>query len=282
MFYSLISLMMEKPPLPNQQIRTSTERDNWELVFHNNYIEPQIRNITETATNYRMKLEAFSAKNKNNNSNVIEGEINQTLMMDKQYRNENLPSLWRTIRINSLDSFRSYYMSDLAINTNNYSFLSVFFKHAKQLELLKHLFPIVRFVQILNSKLGYYLTRQKSREMTFRKFIEQESHDDNSLRTAFDNFKLGWNTIIPFVNQYKCIEFPNDKPLMNYELSVVFGLMEPKDTGVFLCAILDYLVTLQNNFLREVVKIPPGNYGSLKFLDELKFNVKHKTNASKG
>src|SRR5688572_3833612 len=94
MFHSLISLMTEKP-LPNQQIRTSAERENWETEFHRNYIAPQIRNITETATNYRMKLNAALAKNQKNN--VIEGEINQTLVMDKQYRNENLPSLWRSI-----------------------------------------------------------------------------------------------------------------------------------------------------------------------------------------
>src|SRR3954452_2339072 len=99
MFHSLISLMTENPPLPNQQIKTTAERDNWEMEFHRNYIEPQIRNITETAANYRMKLDTVSTKN----SNIIEGEIDQTLVMDKQYRSENLPSLWRTIGIISFD-----------------------------------------------------------------------------------------------------------------------------------------------------------------------------------
>ncbi|PKY44032.1 hypothetical protein RhiirA4_541542 [Rhizophagus irregularis] len=62
-FHSLISLMMEKP-LPNQQINTSAERTNWETMFHNNYIAPLTKNINETATNYRMKLDEALTKNK--------------------------------------------------------------------------------------------------------------------------------------------------------------------------------------------------------------------------
>src|SRR5438046_1300241 len=120
MFHSLISLMMENPPLPNQQINTTAERENWEIEFHRNYIEPQIRNITDTAANYRMKLDATSTKVQK--SNMIGSEIDQTLPMDKQYRSENLPSLWRTIGTINFDSFRAYYNSDSEGNTNNYPF----------------------------------------------------------------------------------------------------------------------------------------------------------------
>ncbi|PKC70591.1 hypothetical protein RhiirA1_439366 [Rhizophagus irregularis] len=277
MFHSLISSMTEKPPLPNQQIKSSADRENWETEFHRNYIAPQIRNITETATNYRMKLNAALAKNQKNN--VIEGEINQTLVMDKQYRVENLPALWRSIGLVNFESFRAYYMSDLAKNRTNYPFLSIFFKYAGQLELLKHLLPIVKFVQVLNSKLGYQLTRQKARDMSFRQFIENQSNGDenreifNGLKTAFDDFSEGWNRVLPFVRRYQCHELPREKPNMTYKLPVVFGLMEPKDTGILLCAILDFLVDLQNKFLEEVMSIPPGTCRSLKFLDEPTFNV---------
>ncbi|RIA86037.1 hypothetical protein C1645_741134 [Glomus cerebriforme] len=269
-FHSLISSMTEKPPLPNQQIKSSADRENWETEFHRNYIAPQIRNITETVVNYRMKLNATLAKN-----HVIEDEINQTLVMDKQYRSDNLPGLWRSIGMINFDSFRAYYMSDLATSKNNYPFLSVFFKYAGQLELLKHLLPIVKFVQILNSKLGYHLTRQKAREMEFRQFIDREDDENREILIGlFDDFSKGWNAVIPFVMRYQCHDLPKEKPTMSYRLPVVFGLMEPKDTGILLCAILDYLVNLQNNFLREVMIIPPGTCRSLKFLDEPTFSSK--------
>ena len=150
----------------------------------------------------------------------------------------------------NFDSFRAYYMSDFTRNENNYPFLSIFFKYAEQLELLKHLLPIVKFVQILNSKLGYHITRQKAREITFRQFIEKESNGGenreifNSLKTAFDDFSNGWNAVMPFVRRYQCHELPKDKPQMLYKLLVIFGL-------ILLCAILDYLVNLQNKFLEE-------------------------------
>src|SRR3954464_15191845 len=111
MFHSLISLMTEKPPLPNQRIKTTAERENWEMTFHRDYVEPHIRNITETAANYHTKLDVISSKNQKNHS-WIKGEIDQTLVMDKQYRVEYLPSLWRTIGMINFDSFRAYYMSD--------------------------------------------------------------------------------------------------------------------------------------------------------------------------
>ncbi|PKY30496.1 hypothetical protein RhiirB3_447614, partial [Rhizophagus irregularis] len=275
MFHSLISLMMERPPTANQT--SYPERMNWETSFRDNYVTPLTTNITATATNYRMKLNEALTKNKKNN--IIECEINQTLVMDKQYRSENLPNLWRTIGIINFDSFRAYYMSDLTRRNDDYPFLSVFFKHSKQIELLKHLLPIVKFVQILNAKLGYQLTRQTAKDMNFRQFIEKESNDGrneeifNNLNTAFNDFKLGWNTVIPFVNRYQCHELPNEKPVMGYNLPVIFGLVEPKDAGIFLCAILDYLVDLQNQFLQEVIVIPPGTCKSLKFLDEITFDI---------
>ncbi|RIA92696.1 hypothetical protein C1645_804473 [Glomus cerebriforme] len=277
MFHSLISLMAEKPPLPNQQIRTSIERENWETEFNINYILPQIKNITETAAIYRMKLSKASTKSEKNNA--ID-EINQTLVMDKQHQNENLPGLWRMIGIAiiNFDSFHAHYKSNLTY-TSTYPFLSVFFKYSGQLELLRHLFPIIKFVQILNSELGFQLTRQTARDMTFKQFIEKESNDDvneenfNSLKTAFDDFCLGWNTVMPLINRYKCHELPNYKPVMGYNLPVVFGLMEPKNSGIFLCAIVYYLVNLQNTFLQEVIAIQPGTCRSLKFLDVPAFDI---------
>ncbi|RGB29598.1 hypothetical protein C1646_713138, partial [Rhizophagus diaphanus] len=199
--------------------------------------------------------------------------------MDKQYRLENLPALWRTIGLVSFKSFRAYYMCDLANNRTNYPFLSIFFKYAGQLELLNHLLPIVKFVQVLNSKLGYQLTRQKAKEMSFRQFVEDQSNGGENreifdgLRTAFDDFCKGWNRVLPFVNRYQCHELPSEKPNMAYNLPIVFGLMEPKDTGILLCAILDFLVDLQNNFLEEVMLMPPGTCRSLKFLNEPTFNT---------
>ncbi|PKY59723.1 hypothetical protein RhiirA4_412518 [Rhizophagus irregularis] len=147
-------------------------------------------------------------------------------------------------------------MSDTT-RINDYPFLSVFLKYSQELELLKHLLPIVKFIQILHSKLGFQLTRQTAGEMTFRQFIYKESNGGdneeifNSLRTAFDDFELGWNTVISLVNRYQYHEFPDDKPAMGDNSPVVPGLVEQKDSGIYLCAILYHLVNIQNKFLQD-------------------------------
>src|ERR1700722_4474678 len=68
---------------------------------------------------------------------------------------------------------------------------------------------------------------------------------------------------------------------MDYNLPVVFGLMEQNDSGIFLCAILYHLVSLQNKFLQEVLEIPPRTCRSLKFLDEPILDIRLSTSKTK-
>ncbi|CAG8451704.1 2343_t:CDS:2, partial [Funneliformis mosseae] len=55
-------------------------------------------------------------------------------------------------------------------------------------------------------------------------------------------------------------ELPFNKPVMNLELPVIFGLIEQKDAGIYLCAILDFLIKLHNEFLdNALTAIPVGS-----------------------
>ena len=72
-----------------------------------------------------------------------------------------------------------------------------------------------QFVQILNSKLGYHLSRQEAEKMTFNDFLNGKNHE--IFNSAFEDFKNGWNAIIPNVNQYQCHELSNNKPIINHK-----------------------------------------------------------------
>src|SRR5581483_4090322 len=63
-----------------------------------------------------------------------------------------------------------------------------------------------------------------------------------------------------------------DKPIMNLDLPVIFGLIEQRDAGVYICAILDFLIGLHNEFLDCVLAIPIGKCESLKFLENVSQN----------
>src|SRR5581483_6550803 len=118
-------------------------------------------------------------------------------------------------------------------------------------------YPIVKFIQLLNTKLGYKLSRNDAKNLTFRNFIENESNDGvdkntyNALAKSFNEFRVSYNTIIHKVERYQCHNLPKVKPQITDKDSIVYGLMEGKDEGIFLCAILEYLINIQNTFLRQ-------------------------------
>ncbi|PKB97040.1 hypothetical protein RhiirA5_404327 [Rhizophagus irregularis] len=59
---------------------------------------------------------------------------------------------------------------------------------------------------------------------------------------------------------------------MNLDLPVIFGLVEQKDNGIYLCAIVDFLIKLHNEFLDNIIAIPIGKCEYLKFLEDLSWN----------
>ncbi|GBC14841.2 hypothetical protein GLOIN_2v1788049 [Rhizophagus irregularis DAOM 181602=DAOM 197198] len=182
-----------------------------------------------------------------------------------------LPKLWKPVRKVNFEDFYTFYISN---NLNEYPFLSVFFKHYESLKFIKYLYPIIKFVKILNSKLEYHLTRKAAQIMTFHEFIKKESVDNSeyiNLKSLFEEFAFSWNSVISHINQYQSKEF-FDKPYMTLDLPVIFGLVEQKDSGIYLCAIVEFLIKLHNEFLNNVMTIPIEKCKSLNFIKDFSWN----------
>ncbi|CAB4443921.1 unnamed protein product [Rhizophagus irregularis] len=192
--------------------------------------------------------------------------------------NEKIPyysKFWRVIRQVNFEDFHTFYNNNLDSNCINYPFLLVYIKYYERLKLVKYLYPIVKFVKILNSKLEYRKSRKSAQMMTFHEFIEEESKDNtvngDYLKSLFEGFALSWNSVINDIDQYRSKELSN-KPFMNLKCSVIYGLIEQKDAGVYgvyLCAILEFLIKMHNEFLDNVFSIPVEQCKSLKFLEHL-------------
>ncbi|CAG8448567.1 1498_t:CDS:10 [Acaulospora colombiana] len=237
LIHSIVNLMIKFPFNHPIVLNTSLAREDWEDHFTQIYVTPQIISVAETATNFRTRLDQ-ALNDAQVIGNLIEGEINQTFPMDIQYCQEYLPRLWRTIGVINFESFRAFYFKDIALNK-----------------------------------------KKEAERKTFKNFIEEESNKGHlqetfeTLTSAFNEFAKSWNLIIDHVTRYQCHTLPEEKPKISVNSPIVFGLMEGRDTGIFLCAILEYLVTLQNNFLQEVMDIPAGTCQSLRFLQESSWKV---------
>ncbi|CAG8734289.1 13006_t:CDS:2, partial [Racocetra persica] len=261
---------MTRQPLPRQaKLNTSNERETWELQFNQKYVTPLIKNVMGSVTDFRMQLETNAV----NAQPKIESEINEMVTLNDLYVANHLPRLWRLIGVTNFDNFRAYYLNNIEYK-ESFPFLAVFLKHEKYLSLIRCLLPIVKFVQILHTSLSYRMERQDARSLTFRKFINDESENDDtgetgrSLKNAFKLFATAWNKLIPHVKRYQCLELPYDMPEMNEDRHVVLGFYEEANEGLFLCGAIDFLVQLQNDFLKEVIEIPSATCQSLKFLEQ--------------
>ncbi|PKY33175.1 hypothetical protein RhiirB3_494069 [Rhizophagus irregularis] len=110
--------------------------------------------------------------------------------------------------------------------------------------------------------------------MTFHEFIKKESVDNSeyiNLKSLFEEFAFSWNSVISHINQYQSKEF-FDKPYMTLDLPVIFGLVEQKDSGIYLYAIVEFLIKLHNEFLNNVMTIPIEKCKSLNFIKDFSWN----------
>ncbi|RHZ50618.1 hypothetical protein Glove_494g23 [Diversispora epigaea] len=199
---------------------------------------------------------------KTNNANDIESEINQTLTTVDISQ---LPRLWRKIGVNTFESFRAYYNGNLAQYKEQFPVLAVYFKYEERLTNVKHLWDIVKFVQLLSARLSYRLNRKEVLALTFREYISSERNE--ALMTAYRDFENAWNSVIDNVDRYQRHKI-DIKPIMHIDQKLILALIEPKDEGVFLCEMLEYLVSIQNKFIEEIMAIKPGTCRSLRFLED--------------
>jgi hypothetical protein len=281
--YSVESIITQKD-LPLQQVTSIAYLKEFINKFWNNYFQKDnsLSKSLVQKINEVIKIEHSSIKfiqsyfvlnlNQQKSFDIKQLEIlKEEFVWLENFTNieiKNLPKLWKPIRKVNFEDFYTFCNN---LTLDKYSFLSVFLKHYEKLKLIKYLYPIIRFVKILNSKFEHYLTRKAAEIMTFHEFIKKESADDNNeydnLKSLFEEFANGWNSIINYIIQYQSKELPHNKPIMNLKLPVIFGLIDQKDSGIYLCAIIDFLIKLHNEFLDNIKVISANKCDNFKFLD---------------
>ncbi|CAG8725516.1 9151_t:CDS:2, partial [Racocetra persica] len=266
--HDILHSMSEDKQFSTPTLSTTQARMTWEGRFTTRYVNNRARNPAAASMDMRNKLQKAKDERKKKTT-VFEAEINETLVFDDSYSAKRLPKLWRHIRNASLADFRVFYLNNENF-CKHFPFISIYFKYEKLIPHLKHIYHLVKFSRILSMRLNYRIKRNDALNMTFRKFIAEHGELQHSLKAAFDNFAESWNAMMPLIERYQCHDLPTNKPIMNLDCQIVFGLVEGKDAGLFLCAALEYLVDIQNRFLRDVMSIKLGTCHSLKFIENQK------------
>lgn len=96
----------------------------------------------------------------------------------------------------------------------------------------------------LNAKFSYVF---KAR------FLRTSTTICRGLEALFDKFADSWNAVREKVKGYECREL--QIPIMDRNCPLAMCLVEPRDQGIYIVALFEYLRSIQNGFLDELFTV---------------------------
>ncbi|RUS21992.1 hypothetical protein BC937DRAFT_90712 [Endogone sp. FLAS-F59071] len=238
-----IASSSQASPNLNAGLQTAELRDQWERAFDRHCVLPVTRDVHQKSVEFAQRIR-FAVEP--SPLDIVMNELEA--FMSQEYIETHHPRLWRRIDLASFDGLIAYYWSD-PVHQEKHRFLSIFFQHQERLGRIQYLIPIIKFVGIVSARLAHRLKRQEARSLTFRLFIEQQ-HDNQALEANFDQFAYAWNSIRSHITGYQCHDFESI-PMIDREMPITFAILREEDESIYMLAVLDYLVNIQNDFLNE-------------------------------
>ena len=193
-------------------------------------------------------------------------ETDNPQFSDVNERNVYIPRLLRTTLPNTFNSLRSYLAAgDKA--RENHPLLGLFLDFNDSLPLVSNLIHLVSWSRTVDS----LLSRRLSRKDTSTKIGDVIRSKANSpaekkrLTEAFESFTNAFENMHPDLKE--CFQ-QQQVPHLSESSPISLCLVEKRDQGVFLCAALDILQQIQNEFLQKVLSIAAtGKCSALIFLE---------------
>ena len=205
----------------------------------------------------------------NKSSLVVQRKIEETdnpQFSDANQRNVYIPRLLRTTLPKTFNSLRAYYMAAGDKAREEHPLLGLFLDFNDSLPLVSNLTHLVSWSRTVDS----LLSRRLSRKDTSTKIGDVIRSKANSpeekkrLTEAFENFTMAFENMHPALKK----RLQQEVPHLSESSPISLCLVEKRDQGVFLCAALDILQKMQNDFLRKVLCIAAtGKCSALIFLE---------------
>ena len=193
-------------------------------------------------------------------------ETDSPQFSDVNQRNVCIPRLLRTTLPKTFNSLRAYYLAIGDKARENHALLGLFLDYHDDLPLVSNLTHLVSWSRIVD----LLLSRRLSRKDTSTKIGDVIRGKANSpeekkrLTEAFENFTIAFENMHPVLKE----RLQREVPYLSESSPISLCLVKKQDQGVFLCAALDILQKIQNDFLRKVLSIAAtGKCSALIFLE---------------
>ena len=193
-------------------------------------------------------------------------ETDMPQFSDTGERNLNLPRLLRVTCPKTFASLRAYYMAANDEVKKNHPLLGLFLDCNDRLPLVANLNHLLSWSRVVDSLLSRRLCR-KDASTKIGDIIRSEDHSPDEkkrLNETFEKFNMAWEKIRPFVKE----QLEQEVPHLSESSPISYCLVEKRGEGVFLCAALEVLQNIQNDFLRKMLSIAAtGKCSTLVFLE---------------
>lgn len=198
-------------------------------------------------------------------------ECDNPQFADTGERNLHIPRLFRATSSKSLNSLRAYYMHAGSEIKAAHPLLGLFLDFNERLPMVLHLGNLLIWTRMVETQLSRRISRKEASRSPIGEFIRGEHHskkitDDEKewLGNAFKKFKSSWEKIRPAVMKAVGTEVPHMTDMSPISLCLV----ERRDNGKFLCAALEVLQEIQNDFVQKVLGIAAsGKCAALGFME---------------
>ena len=197
-------------------------------------------------------------KDDNVKSSLIENQIEEIdeYPSDSEQQNAQLKRLFRVTKQPSFTELRSIFLNSSEDFKEQHSVLAVLLSKFDELPYLMYLYPLLQWSRLVSSTLTHRISRKEAESKFINDFIdcdllqqERSKEERDELRKLFNDFKVAWNKMQEFVNQY----LDNDEMPYLTDDSHIGCCLTDGDLSIYLQTAIKILQSIQNSILDEMI-----------------------------
>lgn len=208
----------------------------------------------------------------------LEAEVAELLpdsmLQDVAYRGGHMPRVLRATRLPTVEAV-SLLASNQATGGDRGQQLLLELLGALQpqspLQLLQHLPALVAWARLVQTQLGYRISRREAQELSVQEVLRRFQGTEE-LAAALPGFLGAWGACRHMVDGYRCTAFTGGVPPLTHDSCFSLCCLGSQDDGLYLRAMVEELAALQSGWLRKCADLQVGGSGGNIFSRDISYS----------
>ena len=232
-------------------LTTHSQRENFE-----NHVNSFTNDAIKAYPSYLKTYNKINANLLHLSPNTMQSLINQT-EHPKIYRDTEFP-LYKYFYVNIYPNENHFQQQLMLINEyqKKYPAITAYLQKKNELELLHHVISLNRFSNFIHYQYGCNITRDEAKSITIQSVINKYQNKIKNIQQLYNSYEYIFNTICSKKKiTYRCTGVLEEKTLLIYD-SIAHCMNDngEKYYGMYLAGIYEYLITIHNSFIQNVIE----------------------------